>query len=328
MIKYIRQSGSERDISKLIFPFLLIAILFAGTFNGLKAQSNDDCLMCHEDESLTMEKKGREISLFVNPTVLNNSTHKNLNCVSCHVGFDPEEFPHKENIQPIDCKLCHKDAPTKHPFHPQMLRAVGSNGTRDVSCKNCHGTHDVKSPQTKESKWHASNLISSCGSCHKNEKEIYTSSQHYIGLTGGVKGTPDCITCHQNPIVTDTQGTDTLKVKIAQEKLCLSCHLDDPQIRARTSPSAGFITAYEHSIHGSELMKGNSKVANCVNCHTSHDVEPGSNSTSTVNKLNIPETCGQCHKDISEEYSESIHGVSLMKGNMDSPACVDCHGEH
>ena len=325
--KSVRQSGKYVNVNRLILLSFLISFLTLNSQSSLVAQSNDDCLMCHEDDTMTMEKGGKEISLFVNPKVLSNSTHKNLNCVSCHVGFDPEELPHKENIQPIDCKLCHKDAPTKHPFHPQMMRAAGSNGTKDVSCKNCHGTHDVKSPNTKASKWHSSNLISSCGSCHKDEKEIYTSSQHYIGLTEGIKGAPNCIICHQSPIVTDA-GADTLKVKVVQEKLCLSCHLDDPQIRARTSPSAGFITAYEHSVHGSALMNGNSKVANCVDCHTSHDVKAGSNSSSTVNKLNIPATCGQCHKEISDEYKESIHGVSLIKGNIDSPSCVGCHGEH
>ena len=324
--RYIRLLKINKNVNRPASLSFLIMFLSLGAQGYLFAQSSDDCLMCHEDETLTMEKEGREISLFVNSNVLSNSTHKNLSCVSCHVGFNPEELPHKENITPIDCKLCHKDAPTKHQFHPQMLRT--KTGTSDVSCKNCHGTHDVVSPKVNLSKWSSANLSTSCGNCHKDEKEMYVKSWHYKGLTESVKGAPNCITCHQNASIVNTIGADTIRVKIAQEKLCLSCHLDDPQVRIRTSPSAGFLTAYEHSVHGSSLMKGNSKVANCVNCHTSHNIQPGSNSTSTVNKMNIPVTCGQCHKEIAHEYKESIHGVSLMKGNIDAPACIDCHGEH
>ena len=324
--RHIRSLKINRSVNRSVSLSFLIMFLSLGIQSYLFAQSNDDCLMCHEDETLTMEKKGREISLFVNSKVLSNSPHKDLSCVSCHVGFNPDELPHKENITSVDCKLCHNDAPTKHQFHPQMLRS--KTITPDVSCKNCHGSHDVVSPKVHSSKWSQANLSTSCGNCHRDEKEMYVKSWHYKGLTEGVKGAPNCTTCHQNASIVNTIGADTIRVKIAQEKLCLSCHLDDPQVRIRTSPSAGFLTAYEHSVHGSALMKGNSKVANCVNCHTSHNVQPGSNSSSTVNKMNIPATCGQCHKEIASEYKESIHGVSLMKGIIDAPACIDCHGEH
>jgi len=235
--RYIRRLKINKNVNRPASLSFLIMFLSLGAQGYLFAQSSDDCLICHEDETLTMEKEGREISLFVNSNVLSNSTHKNLSCVSCHVGFNPEELPHKENITPIDCKLCHKDAPTKHQFHPQMLR--NKTGTSDVSCKNCHGTHDVVSPKVNSSKWSSANLSTSCGNCHRDEKEMYVKSWHYKGLTESVKGAPNCINCHQNASIVNIIGADTIRVKIAQEKLCLSCHLDDPQVRIRTSPSAG-----------------------------------------------------------------------------------------
>jgi cytochrome b subunit of formate dehydrogenase/bacterioferritin-associated ferredoxin len=284
--------------------------------------------MCHEDESLTMEKEGREISLFVNPAVLNNSTHKNLTCVSCHVGFDPEEFPHKEDIRPLDCKLCHADAPTKHQFHPQMMRAIGTNGTRDISCKNCHGTHDVKSTKTPGAKWNVSNLNSSCGSCHNKVADIFKNSQHSVAFRKGFKDAPNCLTCHNTQVVRITEGRDAIQLKLAQEKLCLSCHLDIPEIRERTIPSAGFIASYESSIHRMALSGGNPNAAGCVDCHTSHNVKDGLDTSSTVSRVNIPSTCGNCHAEITQVFNESIHGISAMKGNNDAPICTDCHGEH
>ncbi len=141
-------------------------------------------------------------------------------------------------------------------------------------------------------------------------------------------GAPNCLSCHKNPIARVHSNEDTVSVKISQEKLCLSCHLDSPEVRARTTPSAGFITMYDKSVHGSELNTGNPKVANCVNCHGSHAVLKSTDSKSQTFKANIPITCGKCHIEISKEYLESVHGVALEKGVSGAPACTDCHGEH
>lgn len=319
-------SKKNRNLNKLFLFYLLNVFLILNI--NLFAQNNDDCLVCHEDESLTMEKGGREISLFVNPAVLNNSTHKELNCVSCHIEFDPDEIPHKETILPVDCNLCHSDAPTKHQFHPQMMRTKGSNGTPDVSCKNCHGTHNVTSPDSPKSKWHTSGLNTSCGSCHKDVAEVNVHSQHSIALEKGFKDAPTCLTCHVNQIAKVTEGRDTIQLKFAQEKLCLSCHLDKPEVKERTIPSAGFISSYDSSVHRIALANGNPDAAGCVDCHTSHNIKDGLDTSSTVSRMKIPSTCGQCHAGISEEYLQSVHGVSAMAGNKDVPVCTDCHGEH
>jgi len=284
--------------------------------------------MCHEDEELTMEKEGKEISLYVNSKELKNSPHNNLSCVSCHVGFNPDELPHKDNILALDCKLCHKDAPIKHKFHPQMLKTGGINGTKDTSCKGCHGTHAVISTDVKGSKWYFTNYTESCGNCHQSKKELFVTSNHSKAFEKGIEGAPNCVTCHQNRIASLESGRDSVVLKMAQEKLCLSCHLDDPDIRSRTAPSAGFIIAYEKSVHGSALEKGNILVAGCIDCHTSHNVKDGFDPSSSVFRENIPITCGKCHSEITEEYKQSIHGVSALKGNKESPVCTDCHGEH
>lgn len=307
---------------------LFISLLSLFFVSSLNAQSNEDCLTCHEDNTLTMERKGKEVLLYVNVKVLQSSPHKKLSCVACHVGFNAEELPHKENITPINCLSCHKDARVKHQFHPQMKNANGINGPKGASCKTCHGTHDIISPKVKTSKWSNQNIVESCGQCHGKVKEIFISSKHYQGLVDGVLGSPNCLSCHKNALVTQKSAIDSLQRKNAQEKLCLSCHLDNEDIRSKTAPSAKFITAYEKSVHASEIMNGNAKAATCIDCHTAHGVIPGNNRSSTVNKFNIPNTCANCHPKIAEEYKESIHGVRLEKGSKESPSCTDCHGEH
>jgi len=213
-----------------IFIITLLVIISA---NKLSAQTNDDCLTCHNDNTLTMEKNGKEVSIYVNPDVIGHSAHKKLDCIACHVGFDIDNIPHKENIQPINCKSCHKDAALKHPFHPQMLKSNGVGGSKDVNCKGCHGTHDIISPSVPGSKFSISNIVNACGECHTEQKKEYLLSAHGEGFKEGIKGAPTCIVCHKNPIVGVRAGVDTTQLKIAQEKLCLSCHLDNPEIRTR-----------------------------------------------------------------------------------------------
>jgi len=313
--------------------FRSIPILIALSFlllltTKLNAQTNDDCLTCHSDSTLTMTKQGKTISLFVDTNVLAHSPHQKLQCISCHVGFDPNNDPHKKDIQPIDCKSCHKDAAIKHPFHPQMMKASGLSQGEDVNCKNCHGTHDIVSPRVPGSKFYITNLVEACGNCHKVQKEQFLTSDHAQGLAENVKGAPNCYTCHKNP-VTKYSIKDTTLLKIEQEKLCLSCHQNNPEIRARTSPSAGFITSYENSVHGKALSSGNGKAATCIDCHTAHQMKSGSDPNSTVNKFNIPNTCAKCHTEEVTEYKQSIHGVAVLKlGRIDAPVCTDCHGMH
>jgi cytochrome b subunit of formate dehydrogenase len=311
----------NRRTSTLFMCVLLF--LFVNAF----AQTNDDCLMCHDDDTFTMEKNGEEIPISVIGKKYNSSSHSKLKCISCHSNFDPEEIPHAENLTPKACGDCHQKQIVKHLFHPRILKASGIEKAKDINCVNCHDNHYPQDPNAEGSYWSSKNIPNSCGQCHKEIKERYLTSEHYSAFKEGMLGAPNCLSCHKNPIARVHSNEDTVSVKISQEKLCLSCHLDSPEVRKRTTPSAGFITMYEKSIHGSELNSGNPKAANCVDCHGSHKVLK-STSNSPTSKKNIPTTCGKCHSDISKEYLASIHGSALEKGIKESPGCTDCHGEH
>jgi cytochrome b subunit of formate dehydrogenase len=314
---------SFKKLSTLIL-FFILCIFYSDTY----PQSNDDCLSCHSDDTMTMEKNGREISIFVSERILNSSSHAKLKCINCHTGFDPYEIPHKENITPINCMTCHKDAPVKHSFHKSMLESSdGRNGSPAESCKGCHGTHDVTPVKAAKSKWATSNLNESCGECHSDVAESFIHSDHAKALERGITQAPNCITCHKNNIV-PAEDSDLLTIKVSQQNLCLSCHVDDPEIKDRSIAGTEFISSYSLSIHSQEIAKGNAAAASCVDCHSSHDILKGTDPNSPVSKFNIPETCGRCHGDITDEYKESIHGVAVAKGNLDSPVCTTCHGEH
>ncbi len=323
-----RQQFDLPRMARLLAGTILLLVLHLTPFSQLPAQTSSDCLVCHSDASLTMERQGKQVSIFTDEAILKKSPHRKLVCVACHVGFDPENLPHKKKIEPVNCMTCHKDAKIKHPFHPQMIRARGRNGGDDVSCKGCHGTHNVLSVKSAESPFHSANLAEACGRCHGDVQETFVHSAHAKALESGVKGAPDCLTCHKNHLAWPREGLDEGQRRIAQEKLCLSCHLDDPNVRSRTAPSAGFIAQYEQSVHGSALLEGNTAAANCIDCHGSHEMKKGTDPTSLVARQNIPATCGKCHGGITEELKESVHGVAFARGNRDAPVCTDCHGEH
>ncbi len=319
--------GKMRYAGRYLAGLFLFAA-FAFPASDVEAQSRDECLACHSDKSLTMEKKGKQVSLYVEPEVLDKSPHRKLVCVACHAGFDAQNVPHKEKVDPVNCKTCHKDAPIKHQFHSQMNLAGGTKGASGISCKDCHGTHDVVSPKSPGSKFSSTKLTEFCGACHTDVKQTFVQSSHSKAQAAGVQGAPTCLECHKNPIAHVVGTQDTTRLKIAQEKLCLSCHLDDPNVRSHVSSSAGFIGAYAGSVHGAALQRGNGKAANCVDCHGSHEMKKGSEPTSRVAKANIPHTCAKCHANVADEFNYSVHGLAVKNGVSSAPVCTDCHGEH
>lgn len=302
------------------FPTSVLVFLFLST--QLYSQTNDECLACHSDNSLTMEKRGKTISLFVDDKHIGSSAHKKFACTACHTGFDANNIPHKENIAAVQCQTCHtKDIP-KHSFHKTV---VGTGSDKSSMCKDCHGTHSVKSTKVEGAKFHKSTVAKDCGQCHKQETEKFLASAHGVALQGKNATAPSCIECHSKMSANAKVPLSKADRKLQQEKMCISCH---GQQHNGTGPSKEFILAYEQSVHAGALKNGKGDAANCVDCHSSHDMHKASDPISKVNKKNIPSTCEQCHSSEVKAYGKSIHGQAFANGNNASPVCTDCHGEH
>ena len=84
-LKFNGLSPKNRGGSKLrksqfiIFLIIIFSLLY---FPLSFPQSNEDCLTCHEDNTLVTEKNGKEISLYVNVKILNKlSAQKIIMCV-------------------------------------------------------------------------------------------------------------------------------------------------------------------------------------------------------------------------------------------------------
>ncbi len=106
---------------------------------------------------------------------------------------------------------------------------------------------------------------------------------------------------------------------------CTDCHRIDNSAGA---PNLRSYREFEESVHGRLIAEGDPRAPRCQNCHGAHDILKPVETSSHVNKLQIASTCGQCHEEIAIEFGKSIHGRSSTEGNLASPVCTDCHGEH
>jgi hypothetical protein len=315
----------------LAVAFLAAAFLFGAVWmlsGPARAQSKDDCLACHSDPSLATERAGKPLPLYTDAAILDKSPHAKLACTACHAGFDPAEMPHRKAIRPVECATCHEGVELKHAFHPQMAQEAARKEEPSVSCKECHGTHDVVSPEVRGSPFDRENPVDGCNRCHSDVVDLFNASAHGGAAAAGVKGAPGCLGCHRHQVTASSHPDDPVGMKVAQERLCLDCHLDNPDVRGKMAPSAGFIAAYDQSVHGRALAAGNGAAPNCVDCHGSHEMAKGSERAAKMNRMNTAATCSKCHADVAAVYNESAHGVAVRKGVQDAPTCTNCHGEH
>lgn len=212
-----------------------------------------------------------------------------------------------------DCVACHDDAAAKHPFHPFMAADAVA-----VPCATCHaGKHPARAAAP-----------ASCVSCHDAEVKEFAASAHGRAAAKGEKEAPTCLTCHRGPVASGKDGETKAALKHDRAKLCESCHLDKPEIRARVNPSAGFIASYETSVHGAAVARGNGEAATCVDCHGAHAIRDGDHGKGGLGRDHVRETCAKCHGAIASTYAKSVHGTALARGVADAPACTTCHGEH
>ncbi len=308
----------------ILFTLLLfIGLAFIPSGESL-AQSNDECLSCHSDPDIYMEKNGRKVRLNVKKFDLARSVHSRMLCINCHSGYSADDIPHKTGEMRVNCMNCHSNPRSRHPFHPSMARAPGVGGSTDVNCTGCHGNHSITSPSDTASALHFTRSTEFCGSCHEKEKYEHNLSEHAVQYSYNNPNSPTCINCHKQPI-TKGYKIEEIQLKLNQERLCLSCHLHITSIDSRYAKS---LINYEKSVHGSALLRGNSQSAMCVDCHGTHKLQRADHPDSWINQFNVPNVCGRCHERVTKEYMESIHGKALAKGNADAPGCTFCHGEH
>lgn len=188
-----------------------------------------------------------------------------------------------------------------------------------------------------------------CLNCHldwEDEDGVAAKSARDIHLQKGL----GCADCHGgDPTLEDmddvraSKGYRGVPDHFEVPDFCSRCHSDAAYMHEHNpSLPVDQLAKYKTSIHGRRLfVSRDKKVANCISCHTVHEIGDGHMPYSSTHPVNIPGTCGKCHgnpdymaeydipTDQLVKYKSSVHGQALLeRGDLGAPACNDCHGNH
>jgi cytochrome b subunit of formate dehydrogenase/DnaJ-class molecular chaperone len=301
------------------YPIRFLSVLIFLSASALYGQTQDAaCTMCHSNSSLSMTRQGRSISLFVDGAKIKSSAHGAFSCSSCHTNFNAMAVPHANPVQQVNCESCHKIDGFAESVHAK-------SGV--MTCKNCHGTHDVQPVKNPASGLARTAVADACGKCHAAESTAYKASEHGI-LLDQMPQSPTCVNCHGAHGVLTVKSVESPLHRNNEPEFCLSCHLKDSAVREKVRFSEHFMSGYKDSVHGQKRAAGNDNAAICGDCHGVHDVANAQKTTSGISRWNLADTCGKCHAEISAAFKDSIHGQSVAQGSAESPTCTTCHGDH
>jgi hypothetical protein len=143
------------------------------------------CLVCHDDAEL-QSSAGKTV--YVNFKTFASSVHgrTGLGCVGCHADLkDFDDFPHPSDLKPVTCAGCHAG------YGRTSLGGVHATasprlGAKPVSCKDCHGHHDVLPSSDPGSFVHPSRRPATCAGCHSGAGPNFSKGRvHETAVASG-----------------------------------------------------------------------------------------------------------------------------------------------
>ncbi|MCA9727156.1 MAG: cytochrome c3 family protein [Candidatus Eisenbacteria bacterium] len=279
------------------------------------AVTNDECLDCHDFPSDRFAK----------------SVHADLECVDCHEDADVEELPHEEELSPVYCGNCHDDAQVD--YDSSIHGQASKRGERYAPhCWDCHGNHDILSPDDPASKTFKMNVPYLCGECHREGSPVsrtydigqhnivdnYSQSIHGEGLfKKGLMVTATCNNCHtSHRVLPHTDPNASISPRnIAQT--CMQCHSRIEDVHSKV-------------IRGELWEKRPGAIPACTDCHLPHKVRKEAVS------LNISDRdCLKCHERpdlVQVVEGDTLTLAPVSRQDLDTSIhtnipCVKCHSD-
>lgn len=312
------------------FFYAILFLLLLSNPISAQSESASECLMCHADVRLSMERDGRKVSLYINDRSYTKSVHGEFDCIDCHDGFDAQNLPHKEgeNIAEVDCSLCHSEAVDNFVMSTHG-KALEQGRRLAPNCASCHGKHNILPNDDVSSPTYVMNIPTLCGKCHKegtqvsqlqtvsqhNILENYSQSIHGYGLfTQGLIVTAVCTSCHMSHKILEHENPESSINRNNIAKTCMNCH--------------SLIEQVHRKIIDGELWESRPNVIPiCVDCHSPHEIR-----SSDYAKEFADEMCMSCHSDKNLSMMREGVKVSLYVDSTEiqnsihsNSECVRCH---
>jgi hypothetical protein len=287
---------------------------------GKKAvEQRVNCGTCHEEAE-------KEYQQGLHSKFIMKGTERAAYCSDCHgkhnilPSKNSKSMTNTSNIEKT-CDRCHSDLAfvKEHALgavipREEFKRSVHGM-TGEVTCINCHGSHNLRSLIDPKSSIFRSNIPQTCGSCHPDIMKEFVGSIHGVLAARGRMDSPTCTTCH---------GIHGIKAKIDPDSpvnerrialtTCPQCHAAE-RISKEYKLTTIQVKTYYDSFHGLSYLGGDTYSANCASCHGVHDILPSSDPKSMIHKDNLQKTCGTCHPGASENFATGkIHSVASIAG--------------
>ncbi|MGE0020900.1 MAG: cytochrome c3 family protein [Draconibacterium sp.] len=345
---------SPKGLNSLLSNYSIFLLLLLFISNPVVyGQTNDDCLSCHNDPELSKMRAGKKISLYVKPDALNKSVHSSLECTFCHSEAAVTDFPHPENMTPVNCGDCHDGAMTEfmEGIHGAAYKRNDHNAP---TCKECHGSHQILTRKDPQSRTYKMNIPVLCGQCHRegapvsrgynvsqhNILENYSQGTHGIGLyEKGLTVTATCNDCHGNHKILPHTNLNSSVSRKNIAATCMTCHarIEDVHVKIinktlwEKSPGAIPACTDCHPPHKVELRNVLDNITDrtCLVCHEKdnvHKMVDGKQVSLKVDVVPIASsvhksiTCVKCHSDITPNITRPCETAEKVD-------CSSCHAE-
>ncbi|MDP2991713.1 MAG: cytochrome c3 family protein, partial [Kiritimatiellota bacterium] len=281
------------------------------------------CLACHAEIEAVHRKS-------IKGELWEKEAHVLPACVDCHQPHKVRKVYYEKSAADADCLRCHAQPGIRRTRDGLSLQVNRNELMHSrhaaIACSQCHASVNP----SLERPCAAPMKGVDCAACHVAVADQFQLSRHGALVAAQNVNAPTCIECHGTHAVrgkTDP-ASPTFPTKVPE--LCARCHREGEQAAARyIGAQHQIIERYTESIHGKGLLKsGLTVTATCTGCHTAHNIRPKSDSASSVNPVNLPQTCGRCHHGIEEQFNRSIHSPLVAKTGKPLPVCNDCHTAH
>jgi predicted CXXCH cytochrome family protein len=244
---------------------------------------------------------------------------ENATCLGCHARQDMVmNFPNGEQMSvTLDYVL------------------FGESVHGQLACTDCHSgfegyPHADNHIQTRKD--YSLSYHDLCQRCHPNQFEMVSNSVHGEMFNSGNPDVPSCTDCHKphEQVRISQMAEDAHSQYAGTVQFCATCHPDDYE-------------TYAASIHGEQLLTGNTDMPTCVDCHSVHEIY---NPRELKFRKDSIDMCAKCHTDseVMGKYGLETNVLDtyvvfhdttvtlLEEYDPDSltnkPTCYDCHGIH
>jgi uncharacterized protein with PIN domain len=331
---------------------LPVFAMFIAAAGRLVAQEAADCFVCHAEKSLTGTRHGKTVSVYIDEKRVAGTVHEGVGCVGCHADLAGAEFPHPDDLAPVQCGSCHS---AEQELHARSLhgKAITRGDALAPRCPTCHGAHDILPVNAPRSRVSPLKIPFLCGSCHQEGTPVtrsrlihqdhilenFSESIHGEGLLRkGLIVAPSCASCHTaHSILPHTDPASSIARKNIAAT-CARCHGQIEQVHRKVikgelwEKKAHVLPACVdcHQPHKVRKVFYDQGMADrdCMTCHEREGIRSSRDGrTLTISAKEFTGTrhakiaCSQCHSEVNASHTRPCETITRKV------ECSSCHAE-